>query len=85
MGLLGFGQIQYTGRSPKVGALGDIEIETCRECGGAVRIIVRIEEPAMIEKILATCRKSLHLCQQATSSAYSNGLDRKGEPGCRLA
>jgi len=30
----------------------DIDIETCRECGGAVRIIACIEDPAVIEKIL---------------------------------
>ena len=30
-----------------------IEIETCEHCGGAVRIIASIEDPAVIEKILA--------------------------------
>ncbi len=30
-----------------------IDIETCRACGGAVRIIACIEEAALIEKILA--------------------------------
>ena len=31
----------------------NIDIETCRECGGAVRIIIAcIEDPAVIEKIL---------------------------------
>ncbi len=29
-----------------------IDIETCRECGGAVRIIACIDDPAVIEKIL---------------------------------
>ena len=31
----------------------NIDIETCRACGGAVRIIACIEDPAVIEKILA--------------------------------
>jgi hypothetical protein len=30
----------------------NIDIETCRECGGAVRIIACIEDPAVIQKIL---------------------------------
>ena len=30
-----------------------IDIETCEACGGAVRIIACIEDPAVIEKILA--------------------------------
>ena len=29
-----------------------IDIETCRACGGAVRIIACIEDPVVIEKIL---------------------------------
>jgi hypothetical protein len=29
-----------------------IDIETCHHCGGAVKIIVRIEDPAVIETIL---------------------------------
>ena len=50
--------------SPKVGALGDIDIETCPECGGAVKVIPKalaalagqalacIEDPVVIKKIL---------------------------------
>jgi len=45
--------------SPKVGALGDIDIETCRECGGAVRIIARIEDPVVIERILTYLQEKL--------------------------
>jgi hypothetical protein len=30
----------------------NIDIETCSECGGAVKVIACIEEPAVIEKIL---------------------------------
>ena len=31
----------------------DIDIETCSECGGDVRIIASIEDPLVIQKILA--------------------------------
>ena len=31
----------------------DIDIETCSECGGDVKIIASIEDPAVISKILA--------------------------------
>ena len=30
-----------------------IDIETCEHCGGTVRVIACIEDPAVIEKILA--------------------------------
>ena len=30
-----------------------IDVETCRACGGAMRIIACIEEPSVIERILA--------------------------------
>ena len=30
-----------------------LDIEVCEHCGGAVRIIASIEDPAVIEKILA--------------------------------
>ena len=30
-----------------------IDIEVCEHCGGAVRIIASIEDPAVIEKMLA--------------------------------
>jgi hypothetical protein len=30
----------------------NIDIETCKDCGGHVKIIACIEEPAVIEKIL---------------------------------
>jgi hypothetical protein len=32
-----------------------IEIETCRRCGGKLRVIASIEDPALIERILAHC------------------------------
>jgi hypothetical protein len=31
----------------------DIDIETCSECGGDVKIIASIEDPTVIQKILA--------------------------------
>jgi len=35
------------------GYVGDmLNIETCHECGGAVRIIACIEDPVVIQKIL---------------------------------
>ena len=30
-----------------------IDIETCRKCGGAVKVIASIEDPAVVRKILA--------------------------------
>ena len=30
----------------------NIDLETCSECGGAVKIIASIEDPAVIKKIL---------------------------------
>jgi hypothetical protein len=41
----------------------NIDVETCGECGGDVRIIASIEDPAVIKKILA------HLYDNATSAA----------------
>ena len=40
----------------------NIDIETCRECGGAVRVIACIEDPAIIKKILT------HLVRNAPSA-----------------
>jgi hypothetical protein len=30
----------------------NIDIETCEQCGGAVKVIARIEDPLVIQKIL---------------------------------
>ena len=38
-----------------------IDMETCRACGGAVRIIACVEDPVVIEKIL------IHLDKKSTS------------------
>jgi len=40
----------------------NIDIETCSECGGAVKIIASIEDPAVIRKILA------HLDEKAATA-----------------
>ena len=40
----------------------DIDIETCNECGGDVRIIASIEDPVVIRKILT------HLDEKATTA-----------------
>jgi hypothetical protein len=39
-----------------------IDVETCSECGGAVKIIASIEDPVVIRKIL------VHLADKATSA-----------------
>ena len=40
-------------RAQRLKRVFNIDIEICRECGGAVRIIACIEDAAVIEKILA--------------------------------
>jgi hypothetical protein len=40
----------------------NIDIETCSECGGAVKIIACIEDPVVIDKIL------IHLHEKVTSA-----------------
>ena len=45
--------------------LFNIDIETCSECGGDVKIIASIEDPVVIQKILA------HLDGNATSIALN--------------
>lgn len=52
----------------------DIDIETCSECGGDVRIIASIEDPAIIQKILA------HLDDKATSAATGLLPDCRASP-----
>ena len=53
----------------------DIDIETCSECGGDVRIIASIEDPAIIQKILA------HLDNTASSAAAALLPDCRASPG----
>ncbi len=52
----------------------NIEIEICDECGGDVRIIASIEEPAVIQKILA------HLDNTARSAATALLPDCRASP-----
>ena len=54
---------------------GDIEIETCSECGGDIRIIASIEDPVVIQKILA------HLENTASSEAAALLPDCRASPG----
>ena len=39
----------------------DIDIETCRECGGAVKVIACIENPVVIKKILTHLKEKVAL------------------------
>ena len=43
----------------------DIDIETCSECGGEVRIVASIEDPVVIRKILAHLDQKVSLQQAA--------------------
>jgi len=52
----------------------NIEIETCGECGGDVRIIASIEDPVVIQKILA------HLENTASSAATALLPDCRASP-----
>ena len=52
----------------------DIDIETCSECGGDVKIIASIEDPAVIQKILA------HLDDNVSSAATALLPDCRASP-----
>ncbi len=56
----------------------NIDVETCSECGGDVRIIASIEDPAVIQKILA------HLDDKATSEATELLPDCRASPALGL-
>jgi len=43
----------------------NIEIEACSECGGDVRIIASIEDPAVINQILAHLDRRVAACEVA--------------------
>ncbi len=55
-----------------------IDMETCRECGGAVRIIACIEDPVVIEKILT------HLDAKAPEPEASRLPPCRAPPQARL-
>ena len=50
-----------------------IDIETCRQCGGTLRVIASIEEPAVIERILEHLRHTAEPVDPAHSSHPSRG------------
>jgi hypothetical protein len=52
----------------------NIDIETCSECGGDIRIIASIEDPVVIQKILA------HLEHTASSEATALLPDCRASP-----
>ena len=56
----------------------NIDVETCRACGGAVRIIACIEDPAVIEKILA------HLAKQDAATELSRLPETRAPPQAGL-
>ncbi len=43
----------------------NIDIETCSKCGGDVRIIASIEDPAVIKQILAHLDQRVAACEVA--------------------
>ena len=55
-----------------------IDVETCGECGGEVRIIASVEDPTVIQKILA------HLEGNATSAATALLPDSRAPPPAGL-
>ena len=52
----------------------NIDVETCVRCGKAVRVVASIEEPALIERILAQVRG------KAESDTASLGPPSTGPP-----
>jgi len=52
----------------------NIDVETCSECGGDVRIVASIEDPVVIQKILA------HLDNTASSAATAVLPDCRASP-----
>lgn len=56
----------------------DIDITTCSECGGDVKIIASIEDPAVIQKILA------HIDDNVTSAAATLLPDCRASPTAGL-
>jgi hypothetical protein len=56
----------------------NIDVETCDKCGGYVRIIASIEDPAVIQKILA------HLDNTASSAATALLPDCRASPSLPL-
>jgi hypothetical protein len=61
-----------------------IEIETCARCGGTLRIIASIEEPAVIAQILSHLRRTapqppaIGRCRPTPRSTMQTGSGRAG-------
>ena len=55
-----------------------IDIETCEHCGGAVKVIASIEDPAVIKQILA------HLKQRAEAATPASRLFARAPPQTEL-
>jgi hypothetical protein len=53
----------------------NIDIETCEACGGQVKVIASIEDPAVIEHILK------HLKQKAAATQTADSFTRPLERG----
>ena len=43
--------------APYLRPVGNIDIETCQQCGGAVKVVACIEDPAVIKQILDYLQK----------------------------
>jgi len=61
-------------RSQRLKRVFNIDIETCSHCGGAVKIIAFIEDPAVIEKILT------HLNKQTASAKSAPWHESRAPP-----
>ena len=57
-----------------------IDIETCRQCGGKLRVIASIEQPAVIERILEHLRHTA----EPVDPAHSSHPSRAPPQGDRL-
>jgi hypothetical protein len=58
----------------------NIDIETCRECGGAVKVIACLEDPVVIEKMLIPRNEKRPQPQQACCQKNSPGANFRVSP-----
>ena len=61
-------------RAQRLQRVFNIDIETCRECGGAVQVIACIEDPVVIQKILD------HLKGKPKPNAFTPWPDTRAPP-----
>ena len=52
LGYNGYSFLTMSQSLPSIERVFNIDIEVCNECGGTVKIIASIEDPAIIKKIL---------------------------------